>query len=213
MALRVPPGRAGRLWLARRRQTADRAADLLEQKRRALIGEQRRLRLLSDRTEAAWRDAVTEAERWIARAGVVGGERAIRQAVGRIPPTASVDVRWRSTMGAVYPARVACQLPGPGVPASAGQASALGPAERAHREALEAGAQHAAARMALTRVENELGVTVRRLRVIQQRWIPTLDSALHDLAVRLDEREREDLVAVRWTRDRGGPSGERSREG
>jgi V/A-type H+-transporting ATPase subunit D len=213
MALRVPPGRAGRLWLSRRRQTADRAADLLEQKRRALVGEQRRLRLLNERTETAWRDAVAEAERWIARAGVAGGERAIRQAAGRTPPTAAVDVRWRSTMGAVYPARVGCRLPDPGAPVSAGGTAALGPAAQAYREALEAGAQHAAARMALTRVENELGVTVRRLRVIQQRWIPTLDTALHDLTVRLDEREREDLVAVRWTRDRGGPSGERSREG
>ena len=41
MALRIPPGRAGRQWLAARIATAEHARDLLEQKRAVLIGAER----------------------------------------------------------------------------------------------------------------------------------------------------------------------------
>ena len=52
MRVRHPPGRGGRLWLADRLDLARRATDLLVQKERVLLREQRRLVVLHRRTLA-----------------------------------------------------------------------------------------------------------------------------------------------------------------
>ena len=44
MALRIPPGRAGRIWLVRRLEIARRGAELLDRKRQALLREQAHVR-------------------------------------------------------------------------------------------------------------------------------------------------------------------------
>jgi V/A-type H+-transporting ATPase subunit D len=61
MRLRHPPGRSGRLWLKHRVEIATTGADLLDKKRRALVQEHRRLRVLAQKTAESWRDAAAEA--------------------------------------------------------------------------------------------------------------------------------------------------------
>ena len=50
MRLRHPAGRAGRMWLEHRVEVATRGASLLDRKRRALVQEHRRLRVLARQT-------------------------------------------------------------------------------------------------------------------------------------------------------------------
>ena len=52
--IRVPPGRAGRLWLRARLDVAERGVSLLEQKVRILGDERRRLRALTEDTGRDW---------------------------------------------------------------------------------------------------------------------------------------------------------------
>ena len=78
--LRVPPGRAGRLWLTERLRTAQRAASLLDHKLHILRTEQQRLADLAERTRMAWAAVQHEADLLIVRAAVIGGQRAIRLA-------------------------------------------------------------------------------------------------------------------------------------
>lgn len=204
MALRAPPGRAGRLWLARRLAVADRAADLLEQKRKALVGEQRRLRLLVAKTEEDWRTALAEAERWYGRAVVATGRSQVRRPLAYLEQPTIVGIRWGATMGAHYPARISCRFP-PEVPVvELSGTAAAAPVTAAYKAALEAAAQHAAATLAQRRVEEELTVTVRRLRVIERRWRPELAEALRELDLWLDEHEREDVVTARWAVEQKG---------
>ncbi|HYA09559.1 MAG TPA: V-type ATP synthase subunit D, partial [Gaiellaceae bacterium] len=80
MPLRLPTGRAGRPWLVRRLATARRGAEVLDQKRQALLRLERRLAELLSEAEADWTEAAREAETWLARAAVIGGERALELA-------------------------------------------------------------------------------------------------------------------------------------
>ena len=74
----VPPGRAGRLWLTRRLAVARRGADLLDRKHRILLAVTARLRDAAAQTAAEWDRCCADAERWLLRASMLGGERAIR---------------------------------------------------------------------------------------------------------------------------------------
>src|SRR6266566_9507160 len=76
--IRVPPGRAGRLWLRGRLQVAERGLDLLDRKLRILRREHERLALLAQRTGEAWEHACREAETWLLRAALLSGQRALR---------------------------------------------------------------------------------------------------------------------------------------
>ena len=76
----LPPGRAGRMWLARRLAVAERGADLLEHKLRILVAEEQSFALLAERTQAEWEAAVRELDRWMLRAALLSGERGLRLA-------------------------------------------------------------------------------------------------------------------------------------
>ena len=69
MPLHVPPGRTGRLWLRERLAVAERAADVLEQKRRVLMSESIRLRSVAEETRGTWDDACRLAETWQSASG------------------------------------------------------------------------------------------------------------------------------------------------
>lgn len=197
MPLRVPPGRMGRLWLRERLVVANRAAELLEQKRRALFGEAERLGHLADETRSRWVDASREAETWLVRAAMIGGERQFDVAAAHLPGPAEAHVVWRSTMGLTYPWEAECVL-GAGVEVSGfGETSALAYAVEADRAALTAAVTHTAAQRAFELVSSELQVTTQRLRAIERRWVPRLEATLHEVQRRLDEREREDAVRAK----------------
>ncbi len=192
--LRVPPGRAGRLWLLGRLQLAQRGLDLLDRKLRILRREQERLALLAQRSGDDWRRACRDAETWLLRAALLGGQRAIRLAADGQP--ADVTITWRDTMGIRYPAEATCSFPERASPSLAGTA-ALDRAAAAHRAALAAAVQHAAVTAAIGTVEREVAATQQRLRAIQDRWVPRLQAALAELELGLDELEHADAVRLR----------------
>jgi V/A-type H+/Na+-transporting ATPase subunit D len=202
---RVPPGRAGRLWLASRLQAAERAADLLDRELRVLLIDQERFRLLEERTRAEWRASWQAADVWILRAAAFGGERDVRLSSPLEP--ADVTISWASVMGLRYPVDAICEVPeltasrrGPG-------SAALVEATAAYREAIRAAVAHAAADSARHVIQAEIAATRRRLRAITGRRIPMLENALRALLRELDESERAENFRLRWAASggRGSP--------
>mgnify|MGYP001816359671 CR=1 FL=1 len=205
----LPPGRAGRVWLDHRLDVAARGTGLLETKLRILAAEEQRFTLLAARTERAWEASAAEADLWMSRARVLSGRRGVRLASPAA--TASVDVRWQSTMGVRFPDGVRVQIVQPPTDAPTPDSSPLVLAREAYAAALRAGADHAAATAALRSVRTEVVATRRRLRALERRWTPRLTDARRTLSGALEESEREDGVRLRWaagqfTSSQRGPS-------
>ena len=99
---RVPPGRAGRIWLRRRLATARRGRDQLDRKLRILQPEVQRQRIRAARSHEEWERACAEVRRWTTRAALVSGQDGFRHAAARHP--ADVELRWATSMGVSYPA-------------------------------------------------------------------------------------------------------------
>jgi V/A-type H+-transporting ATPase subunit D len=197
----MPPGRTARLWLRRRLAVASRGIDVLEQKTHALVREQRRLRHHVDDTRRDWEDASRDADLWFLRAVVIGGNQQVELVCSQLDGRANATVAWRSVMGVAYPAQVRLAVPDPGPVGSLARSSALAFASSAHQRALEAALDHAAATRALALVERELAVTQRRLKGLENRWVPRLQQTLHDVELSLAEDERDDMVRARWVAD------------
>lgn len=193
-----PPGRAGRVWLAGRLDIAHRAAELLERKQELLRHQQRRLAELAERTGREWHVRVALADTWSTRALVLGGRDELRRAAATIGP-AHARLGWRTEAGVTYPTTATVELPPP--PTLAG-APTVAQAAAACRRALEAAVQHAAATTALRRADAELAATTRRLRAVRDRWLPRLQAQLYDLDLRLDETDREEIIRLRWAKQR-----------
>jgi V/A-type H+-transporting ATPase subunit D len=189
--LTVPPGRAGRLRLVRRLETARRGAGLLDRKLAILRDELTRRRSAAARTAANWEACQAEAERWLLRACLLGGQRAIRLGAGG--PPAEVTVARAATMGISYPARAACTVP----PAASWDGPAVAQARKAHRAALAAAVQHAAAAEAARILGEETALTGYRLRAVRDRWIPRLEQALEQVSFAIEEQERADAARLR----------------
>ena len=187
----VPPGRAGRLWLTRRLQVARRGADLLDRKLRILQAELSRFREAEARTAAEWDRCCADAERWLLRASMIGGERAVRLAADGQPAT--VTIPYTVTMGVRHPASPACLSPA----AVTWDGPTLTQTRQAHVAALAAAVQHAAAAEALRVVEVEVLATRHRLRAIEDRWIPRLEQALTEVTFALEEQELADAARLR----------------
>ena len=190
---RVPPGRAGRLWLAHRLGVASRAAELLDHKARVLRQEAERCELRVERTGEAWTRTCRDAETWSLRAALVGGQAALRAATDG--GYATVTVPLETTMGVAHPGETLCRLPPP-ADTVAGPAAAA--ATRAYRQALVAAVEHAAALAAARAVEAELTATRQRLRAVTERWTPRLQDALAATVLGLEETERAEGVSLRW---------------
>jgi len=198
----VPPGRAGRVWLRHRRAVAERGSDLLETKLRILAAERERAALQAEGTAREWAVAAEEADRWLLRAGLLGGRRGLRLAVDREP--AAVHLTWATTMGVTYPDDTEVVAPEPDPDAATPDGAALVAARRAARQGLAAAAAHAAATAALEALDAEVRVTRRRLRALQERWLPRLDEATASLTEALEEQEREEGLRLRWAASRSG---------
>ncbi len=190
---RVPPGRAGRLWLQHRLAVAERGAELLDQKLRILRDEAHRLSVTTEGTAAAWTAASDGAALWLVRAALLGGERAVRADVDQA--AARVELTWTSTIGVRHPGGATCTPAAGDVPGSP-----VADVHAAHRRALDAAVQHAVAEAALRCVLAEATATRRRVRAIEDRWLPQLRSALAAVELALEEQERADAVRLRWSR-------------
>lgn len=192
----LPPGRAGRVWLQRRLEVARRGGDLLDQKLRLLHTERQRLTLLTERTAAAWQEAAQEADRWLLRGALLGGQRGIRLAAQEA--LADVEVTWTYLMGVRYPSEARFTAP-PVEPAEAPpDNAALVGAREAHARAADAAVAHAAAEAALRVVQAEELATRRRLRAIEDRWMPRLQEALAQIQLGLEEQEHAEGLRLRW---------------
>lgn len=189
--LAVPPGRAGRLWLVQRLRLAHRATDLLDRKLRLLAAELERLRPRAEATRSEWEASYADAQRWLLRAVLLGGERAV--ALSPTAGQADVHVSYTVTMGARHPAAAHCVTGQP----SGWEGPAVAAARAAHCAALDAAVQHAAAAAALAAVEAEVAITRYRLRAIRDRWVPRLQQALAQVEFSLEEQERADAVRLR----------------
>ena len=193
-------GRAGRIRLVRRLETARRAADLLDRKLRILQGELARLRAAADATAAEWDRCQAEARTWLLRAALLGGERAVRLAGdGQV---ADIKVSYATVMGIRYPATAACTAP----PARTWDSPVLAGTRQAHHAALAAAARHAAAAASVRLVDDEVRVTRYRLRAVRDRWIPGLEQTLADVTFAIEELERADAARLRLASVKGGSS-------
>ena len=191
--LRVPPGRAGRLWLQRRLLTARRGADLLDRKLRILQAEAGRRREAAARTAAGWDRSQAEAGQWLLRAGLLDGQRAIRLSAD--DAYAEVTISYAATMGVRFPANATVAVQ----PPDTWEGPVLTGARQAHRAALAAAIRHAAAAEALRVIEAEALATRYRLRAVRDRWIPRLEQALAEVTFALEEQERSDAARLRLT--------------
>jgi V/A-type H+/Na+-transporting ATPase subunit D len=196
--LAVPPGRASRLWLERRLQVARRGADLLDRKLRILQNELPRLRADAARGADDWERSAADADRWLLRAALLGGQRAIRLAGTKAP--AELNVSYTRTVGVRHPAGVACTFPVP----EGWAGPAMPEARHAHQGALEAAARSAAASAALRVVETETAATQQRLRAVKDRWIPLLEQTRTGVVLAIDEQERADGARLRLAAGNSG---------
>ena len=187
----MPPGRAGRLWLTRRLQVARRGADLLDRKLRILTAELGSRRAAAARTAAEWDRCCADAQRWLLRASMLGGQRAVRLAADG--QAADVTIHYDVAMGVRHPADATCRIPVP----AAWDGPALAATRQAHAAALTAAVRHAAAAEALRVIEAEALATRYRLRAIRDRWIPRLEQALAEVTLALEEQELADAARLR----------------
>jgi V/A-type H+-transporting ATPase subunit D len=193
MKVRHPPGRAGRPWLAHRLEVARRGAELLAEKQRALLRERARLEPLVAQARSDWEQRAREAERWLARAAMLGGERQLAFAPTML---AQLTMSWRTILGVRCPADPQLELPPERELVRAGASAAVYSAATAHRRALEAAVRVGVVERALQLIQVDLRATTLRRVAIERRWIPAHERALAALELGLDEVEREDSARV-----------------
>ena len=204
MKIRHPPGRAGRPWLVHRLEVSRRGAELLDEKFRALLRERTRLEPVATAARTEWERSAREAERWLTRAAMMGGERELILSAAAARP-AEVTVRWRAILGVTCPSEASVAPYRETELMELGGNAALLSAAVAHRRALEAAVQVAAAEAALRRIDAALHATRLRRNAIQRNWIPAHEQALRALELTLEELEREDGARLRRvTQPEGG---------
>jgi V/A-type H+/Na+-transporting ATPase subunit D len=193
--MRVPPGRAGRLWLERRLATTEHADELLKEKLAILNQEEHRLAQRAAEAAAEWRRLCAESETWALRAALLSGRRALRIASSGITSLADITVGF--TIGIEHPVSGEVHVTRqPDVPVVG--TAAVPQAAEAARAAVEAALSAAVAAAALSTLRAEMASTRRTLRAVEQRWIPRLSSALRDVRLELEEQERAESVRHRW---------------
>jgi V/A-type H+/Na+-transporting ATPase subunit D len=189
--LAVPPGRAGRLRIERRLQVARRGADLLDRKLRILQRTLPGLRADAQRAARDWARCAADADRWLLRAALLSGQRAIR--VAGSDTSAEIDVSYAVTVGVRHPAAITCTFH----PTENWASATVAAARQAHQASLEAAARSAATSASLRIMEAETTATRMRLRAVRDRWIPVLERARAELALAIDEQERADGARLR----------------
>jgi V/A-type H+-transporting ATPase subunit D len=198
--IRVPPGRAGQVWLRRRRATAARGVDILARKQHLLAEERSQRGALADAARVAWIDACEDAERWCSRALRLAHHAQIPMVASQLRSPASVEVEWHNVMAVAIPASARCRMPEVTIPSGSGGSAATDQAVTALSLAVAKALDHAVIQRALANIDAELLQTRRRLRLLERRRLPQLDAALARGAERLEESEREDILRLRWAR-------------
>ena len=198
MALRIPPGRAGRTWLIGRLEIARRGAELLDRKRQALLREQAHVRAEAAEAERAWLTSAAQATLWTSRAMLLDGPTRLALLARHVDGHATLELSWSNLMGAHLPRSQQLAIPPPPPVSALGGSSAAVIAARACSEAVHAAARYAVAQRADAELTAELTRTGRRLRALQERWIPQHEEALARLDLSLDESQREQAARMLW---------------
>jgi len=193
--LRVPPGRAGRLWLRDRLGLAEHGLSLLEKKLTLLEQERARLRLLAEHTRHDWHASCLAARTWQLRAELLGGRHSLQLAAP--PRAADATVHWTTTAGVRYPNDIDCTLPTDPDDVIAGSITVVA-AIAAHRTAITDAARYAAAEAAVRSVDREFTATRIRAQGLRRRRIPDLRAALAHIELALEEQERSEGIGLRW---------------
>ncbi|MGZ5405913.1 MAG: V-type ATP synthase subunit D, partial [Nocardioides sp.] len=115
---------------------------------------------------------------------------------------AHVEIVWALQMGVHYPAEATCTLPEPAADSPPMGNAAMVTVREYHRRALKAAVQHAAVEAASRILEGEERATRRRVRAIEERWIPRLRQALAEVQLKLEEEEHADGIRLRWASGR-----------
>jgi V/A-type H+/Na+-transporting ATPase subunit D len=194
-ALRVPPGRMGRVWVLNRLELAERGVTLLEEKLQLLASLRDELQRKADDTRRDWQRCCREADQWGLRAMLLGGRGAIDLALPG--GSATVTVQWATTTGVRYPGTARCALPAENDPCVIHTSSASVRAAQAYRAAVEAAAEHGAAQRAFDIVQREFKVTRLRARALSRHWLPRLREELARIELELDEQDRDAAIRVR----------------
>ncbi|MFF4145565.1 V-type ATP synthase subunit D [Streptomyces sp. NPDC001698] len=197
---RVPVGRAGRLRLRRSLATAVRGADLLERKLRLLLDREHTARRAAEDAGRMWRERLADAESWLLRGVLLGGEHAL--AVAAPADRARVDVTWATLMGVSHPAGVDWTDPIRSPAELTAPNTALAHAETAYRAAVRAAANLAARQAAAELLAAETERTRQRVRALRRHWIPRLQDELAAMELALEEAEHEEAVRRRWASTR-----------
>ncbi|MFD1310331.1 V-type ATP synthase subunit D [Streptomyces kaempferi] len=194
-------GRSGRLRLRRNLATALRGADLLEHKLRLLLDRERAACRSAEEAGRTWRERLAEADTWLVRGVLLGGEGGLAEA----EPTerARVDVEWAAVMGVRHPATVSWTDPVRSLGEPTPPNTALAHAETAYRAAVRAAAEHAAHLAAAKLLAAEAVRTRQRVRALSRHWIPRLRRELAALELALEEAEQEEAVRRRWAASHG----------
>ncbi|MFF6772895.1 V-type ATP synthase subunit D [Streptomyces sp. NPDC012637] len=193
---RVPPGRAGRLRLRLRLDTALRGADVLERKLLFLMDRERALRQAEEAAARIWSSRLREAETWLLRGTLLSGEQALAQAA--TVDRATVTIAYTTAMGVRHPAGVTCTPAARSPDDPTPRNSALVRAEAAYRDAVTTAAEYAAAREATRLVAAEVRRTRQRVRALRHHWIPRLSGELAAAEQSLEQTEHEESVRRRW---------------
>ncbi|HEY6749361.1 MAG TPA: V-type ATP synthase subunit D [Mycobacteriales bacterium] len=198
--MRVPPGRAGRLDLERRLRSARRSADVLDRKLRILRVEQDSLERAAREAEDCWRKRYADADTWLLRAALLGHRRGLLAAER---PEAELVLGRAMAAGVGYLVLERMTVPDRPLSAAPPASAASDPAAAAGAVALEAAVRYAVADAALRSVAAEVSITRRRLRAIEDRWLPALTERYRVVVAELDEQERAEGARLRWATRRG----------
>ena len=101
-------------------------------------------------------------------------------------------------MGARLPSVERIDLPDPPPLSALGGSSATVLLARACADATRAAVRYVALQRAEAELSAELRRAARRLRALQNRWIPQHEAALASLDLALDESQREQSARARW---------------
>ena len=144
----------------------------------------------------------------LVRATLLGGRRALRDAVPAGPAT--VDVSWAVVMGVRHPDDAVVTAGQPAAGAATPSNSAMVQAVAAYRAALDVAAEQAVVDAAVRLIDAEVATTRRRLRAIRGRHVPRLSAALAEVELQLEELEHDEGVRMRWAANH--PSGAEQEE-
>jgi V/A-type H+-transporting ATPase subunit D len=203
----IPPTRSNYLRIQESLERARRGYDLLERKRQILVME------LMDRMEAARstqqrvQEQMADAfEALKSAARLAGAERLFREGAG-ISTDLSLNIRSKSVMGVSIP-NISFRSEEEEMPF--GLLPGAGGADEVRsefKEALESIVQLAELENAVMRIAQEIKKTQRRVRALENTFIPQYEDTLKFIGDSLEEREREELVTMKKVKQmrEGGP--------